>query len=282
MPSGARWEGLGVVCGPQQAPVGDQLVGEHRRLQESFVAAFALVGAAAATAIVLEFADGGFDSGMMPALPGPRGGGGLPLLFEGLFTRIGEAGIRKDLGEFGVIFRTVEATVEGDPLQVRVLRAERWHQRDRRLALVLAIGHDLGGDDESGAILRHQDAMTEFDRRAGLATIDQFGVRLEPAEEPVGQLHGLACDQAHPGDMGAGRQAADEVHHPPVFTRSHGLRDPAQLRKPGLVGVAKIRGLLAARIREIAQLAPCCRQGLLPIPVLGGRGARARSSRWRC
>jgi hypothetical protein len=89
-------------------------------VQESFGAVFALVGAAAATATVLEIADSYFASGMTPALPGPRGAGGVPLLAERLFTGVGEADTREDLGDFGVILRTVEAAVAGDSLQIRL------------------------------------------------------------------------------------------------------------------------------------------------------------------
>jgi hypothetical protein len=62
---------IGVVFRPEQASEGDEVVGEYGSLKEAGVAVAALVGAAAAAAVVLQGADGGFDAGMAAPLPGP-------------------------------------------------------------------------------------------------------------------------------------------------------------------------------------------------------------------
>ena len=83
-----------VVLCPEQAAVGDQVVGENCGLQKSVVAVFAFVGAATAAAVVLQVADRGFAAGVVPALPGPRDAGGGGLRGQGLAARIGEANVR--------------------------------------------------------------------------------------------------------------------------------------------------------------------------------------------
>ena len=61
--SSARGQGGGIILRPKQAAVGEEVVGEDGGLQKAVVAVFAFVGAAATAAIVLEVADGGFDTG---------------------------------------------------------------------------------------------------------------------------------------------------------------------------------------------------------------------------
>jgi hypothetical protein len=68
-----------------------------------------------------------------------------------------------------------------------------------------AVGHDGGVDDETGGVLADQDAVAEFDGGASLSAIDQFGVGLENAEQPIGQRDVMAQSQALARHMGAGR-----------------------------------------------------------------------------
>ena len=70
--------------------------------------------------------------------------------------------------------------------------------------------------------------MAEFDSGENFSAIDQFGVRLEHAEQALRQFLGFTLNQAHPGNMRAGRQKADKTHHPLLFAVGLRLRDAWQ------------------------------------------------------
>src|SRR3954471_1081864 len=109
----------------------------------------------------------------------------LALLPLGLPTaRHGQAGLRHQLGQLGLILRRVEPAIErraadlpAEPLLHRlqlphhnfpVLGAARQHR---------VVAH------EARAVLDDQDAVAELDRLRHLAAFDQLGLRLEQAEE---------------------------------------------------------------------------------------------------
>src|SRR4051794_12741440 len=110
---------------------------------------------------------------------------GLALLPLGLdVTRLGQARLRDQLGQFVLILGRMKAAIErrtADPPAQPSLHL--FHLSRQHLAVLGPAGQDRVVTHKAGAVLDDQDSVAELDRLGDLATLDQLRLRLEHAEE---------------------------------------------------------------------------------------------------
>ena len=97
------------------------------------------------------------------------------------------------VGQLLLVVRRVKAAIERAPLDLAAhALLQLGHRRHQQVLIQHAVGHHRVMADEASGILDHQHLVAVLDRVGLLATLDQFRVRLEDAEDLLLVGHRLA------------------------------------------------------------------------------------------